>query len=150
MVFDELKNCGIYEPLNKNLSKAFEFLRQFEANPLDVGRVDIDGNTVFALVQAYESMPAEQRGWESHRQYIDVQYVSRGREAIGWARMGALVQNGEYQKDKDLCCYEDGPATLLRCEAGTFAVFFPEDVHKPGCALDGSAAVKKVVVKIKI
>ena len=34
--------------------------------------------------------------------------------------------------------------------AGDTAVLAPEDAHKPGCALDGPARVRKIVVKVRV
>ncbi|MDI6936784.1 YhcH/YjgK/YiaL family protein, partial [Serratia sp. Se-PFBMAAmG] len=38
--------------------------------------------------------------------------------------------------------------TWIRMVPGTFAVFFPQDIHRPNCAPDLPAAIRKVVVKI--
>jgi len=33
---------------------------------------------------------------------------------------------------------------------GCYAIFFPEDVHQPGCQMGTPEAVKKIVLKIKV
>jgi len=35
-------------------------------------------------------------------------------------------------------------------EAGSFAVFFPWDIHRPACAINEPASIRKVVVKIRL
>jgi hypothetical protein len=35
-------------------------------------------------VQSYTTKPENETIWESHRRYIDVQYVVRGSERMGW------------------------------------------------------------------
>ena len=37
----------------------------------------------------------------------------------------------------------------LTLSEGDFAIFFPGEFHKPGCALEDSGQVKKIVFKIK-
>ncbi len=148
MVLDELRNSARYEALHPRLAEAFAFLRRFEQNPLPEGRVELEGAELYALVQSYDTSPAEQKKWESHRRYIDVQYVTHGQESMFYAPLGTLAEKGGYLPEKDAIYYEDGPSTMLCCPAGTFAVFFPEDLHKPCCALGEPCAVRKVVVKI--
>jgi biofilm protein TabA len=150
MVIDTLENSGTYELLHKNLPKAFEFIRQhMESLPQD-GRYEIDGDNIYALVQSYDTMPAQQRMWESHRRYMDVQFMVEGSEVMGWAPLGLLAPIGEYKADNDFIGYEDGPSTPLLCTAGTFVFFFPTDMHKPCCTADKTCRVRKIVVKIKL
>ena len=33
---------------------------------------------------------------------------------------------------------------------GNFAVFFPEDIHRPGCADGQSGKIRKIVVKVAV
>lgn len=148
MVIDTLENAALYLGLHKNLEKAFAFLREHGRRPPAPGRYGIDGDAAYALVQSYETQPAPQKKWESHRKYIDVQYVCEGEEAMLWAPFGALKPDGEYDAGRDFAGYGDGPATALRCEAGRFVIFFPCDIHKPGCALNGPGPVRKIVIKL--
>lgn len=150
MVVDQLSNSGLYEGLHAKLPDAFAFIRKYLGEPMAEGRYVIDGSTAYALVQGYATAPAEQKKWESHRKYVDVQFIADGSEAMLWANAGELAFKGEYLPEKDFQGYEDGPSTALRCAPGTFAVFFPNDAHKPGCMLNEACAVKKIVVKLAI
>jgi biofilm protein TabA len=150
MVIDKMANSRLYASLHRNLQKAFGFIEDFEKNPLPEGRYKIDGDDVYALVQSYETMPSGQKEWESHRKYMDVQYIFKGSEIIGWAPYGALRPRGPYDESKDALKYLDGPGTELRCLPGTFVLFLPDDLHKPGCVLEQACDIRKVVIKIKI
>lgn len=150
MVIDKLSNCSRYESLHPNLSKAFGFLRCTLGRDLPAGRQEIDGEDVYALVQSYTTEPETQRKWESHRRYLDVQYVFSGREAMLYAPVGSLTELGGYLDEKDFQGYQDGPGTALRCEEGTCVLFWPQDIHKPCCQLDGPSAIKKIVVKVRL
>ena len=132
------------------MDKAFAYLREWLKNPQPVGRYEIDGDRVYALVQEYDSAAPADKKWEAHRNYLDVQFVAQGQETMYYAPIGTLTQKGDYIPEKDIVYYEEGAGTALRCLPQTFAVFFPEDLHKPGCQLDGSVKVKKVVVKVKL
>ena len=150
MVLDQLDNSKRYEGVSKGLDKAFAFIRSYLANPQEIGKYVIDGDNVYALVQGYNSAPVDQKKWESHSRYLDVQFVAEGNETMYYAPVGMLTQKGDYIPDKDIAYYEEGPSTALRCVPGTFAIFYPEDLHKPGCVAGESAPVKKIVVKVKL
>ena len=150
MVIDKLMNSNQYESLHPGVVKAFGYLRGDLGRTLPAGRYDIDGDEVYAMVQEYETEPEGNRQWESHRKYLDVQYVISGREAMLYAPVGSLVERGGYLDEKDFQGYQDGPGTALRCEEGTFVLFWPQDIHKPCCRLDGSVSVKKIVVKVRL
>ncbi len=51
-----------------------------------LGRHDLDGDDLFALVQEYTTRAADECVWEAHRRYIDVQFVVTGAERMGVAR----------------------------------------------------------------
>jgi YhcH/YjgK/YiaL family protein len=38
----------------------------------------------------------------------------------------------------------------LQLTPGSFALFYPEDAHKPNCAWDAPERVRKVVVKVRL
>lgn len=87
---------------------------------------------------------------EGHRRFIDVQYLVSGNEL-----MGVATEKTEppvhlpYDDERDIIFYRDVPnETLLLMQPGHFAVFFPQDIHRPNCALDAPEAIRKVVVKI--
>jgi len=52
------------------------------------------------------------------------------------------------------CNYRSGfvgrPGLSLDLSAGYFAIFYPEDAHMPGLAVEGPESVKKVVVKVRV
>lgn len=151
MILDHLKNWRRYAALSE-LKAAFEFLEQ-RAGGKDLadGRVEIDGERLFALVQSYEPKPAAQGKFESHRQYADVQFMASGVEMIGWAPADSLEVEQPYDADKDIAFYRQPEHyTPLALHAGTFAVFYPEDAHMPCCRLDAHGPVRKIVVKVRL
>ena len=113
-----------------------------------MGRVDIDGDRLYALVQEYQTRPAEQGLWEAHRRYIDVQYIVSGRERMGVANIHTM-QLGEYVMEKDFQPMT-GTGNDIEVFPGSFIIFFPEDGHMPGLKVNEPERVKKVVLKVKI
>jgi YhcH/YjgK/YiaL family protein len=157
MIVDKLNNWRRYAGLEE-LRPAFEFLERHAGETLPEGRLDIDGDRLFALPQSYAPKPVEGARFESHRRYADVQYIADGAEMIGYAPTDTLALETPYDPEKDIAFYER-PAcyTPIALPAGCFAVFYPEDAHMPCCRLDADAAlrstsepVRKIVLKVKL
>lgn len=147
MIIDTIKNCGLYAAGNENLKKGFEFIKEFLENPKAVGKYEIDGDNVYAIVQEYETKAPGK--FESHKKYTDIQFLVSGKELIGYANIAHLTPDTEYDAEKDFMLFEGKKgATELILEDGMFAVFFPEDGHMPGCFVEQPENVVKIVVKV--
>ena len=147
MIVDRLKNVALYGA-DKKLARALEWLAKADFSKLSPGRVEIDGDNVFALVQSYQSRLRAQCQFEAHRKYIDVQYVIEGTEQMGYAHLSALKSAAAYSAEKDAEMLT-GEGSFIAAPAGTFIVFFPEDAHMPGIAIGKPAQIRKVVIKVR-
>lgn len=151
MILDTLKNADKYYKLNGDLKKAFEFLRANKLEELESGRYEIEKDDVYAMVQAYTTSSDNEVKWEAHKKFIDIQYVIEGTEVIGWMPTDKLTVKEEYAAEKDITFYNEVERwTKCALNAGEFAIFFPEDGHKPCCSFEKPLPVKKVVVKVRI
>lgn len=148
MILDTLLLADRYLALAAGLDIGFEFLRRPDLASLDDGRHEIDGERVFAIVARGEGRGADASPLEFHRRFLDIQYVVAGTEVIGWSPLQVCEQSRElYNSDKDIGFFDDQPQTWLQLEAGSFTIFFPNDVHAP---LAGHGPVHKVVIKVAI
>ena len=86
---------------------------------------------------------------EAHRQYLDIQYIVRGKEAMGWAALDTCTLEGEFNEAKDIGRYS-GDFSFMTINEGMCYVAFPEDAHMPGRHLDIPNDFVKVVVKLKV
>lgn len=134
-------------------AKSFIMGKDFCSMPS--GRVEIDGDNIFAFVQHYSTADADSIKFENHRVYADLQCIIAGDEAI----LVCHRDNGgataiEYDEAGDIEFFDDpeGPVTTLRMSAGDCAVFFPEDYHKTRCNIEAGKPrqICKVIVKIKL
>ncbi|MDF3058269.1 MAG: hypothetical protein K0R17_2484 [Rariglobus sp.] len=150
MIFDTLPNSSFYKKLSPNLTQAFAWIDGFSPSLSD-GRHEIDSDEIYALVQSYETLPPGEKKFESHRRYLDIQFMVSGSEIIYYAPTTELKIATPYDEKKDFMLYVDSNTpTPLRFEAGCFAIFFPQDGHKPGCLIGEPARIKKIVVKVRI
>jgi YhcH/YjgK/YiaL family protein len=149
MIVDKLENASLYTCISNNLRKGFEFLKNTDLISVSTGRHEIDSNEVFALVSEYDSKNQEDCRLESHRIYTDIQYLVSGKELIGFESLKDQTVIFEYSPEKDIAFYQ-GEGIPILIEAGMFAVFFPQDVHRPCIQVSLPEKVKKIVVKVKI
>jgi YhcH/YjgK/YiaL family protein len=147
MITDLLLRAETYVNLSPGIRQAFEFLRRPDLTVLPPGTYEIDGRRVFALVQEYQSKPADAGRWEAHRRYIDLQYVVSGRERFGFAAVGRMPA-AAYDDEKDIE-RPQGEGVFLDLRAGEFVLAWPGEVHMPGMAAGEPAPVRKIVVKIQ-
>jgi YhcH/YjgK/YiaL family protein len=145
MILDHVKNIRLYE----GFLKGIEYLRDQALLARPAGRHEIDGEKLFVIIQDYMTRPLEQCRWEAHRKYIDIQFLLSGAERMGHARVDALKVVDPYDAAKDVAFY-DGEGDYCAVEAGMFAVFYPDDAHRPCVAIDAPTAARKAVFKVTV
>ena len=151
MILDRLENAGLYCSMSPNIAAALEYLRRTDFSQVPVGRHEVDGDRVFAIVQRYRPKPLTEILWEAHRRYADIQYVSAGQERIGYTPLhDGLSVRQPYDAEKDIVFFNtDGQLSVL--SADDFAIYMPTDVHAPCLATDAAdAEVCKVVMKCRV
>lgn len=149
MIIDTLKNSEKYYSIHRLFEKAFRFLQETDLPELAEGRHDIEGKDLFALHQKYCTKAAEEKLSEAHHEYIDIQYILKGKEIIGVTTEKDLPIKTAYNADSDILFFEETRETPLFLEEGDFAVFFPGEPHKPGCSDSVESEIEKIVIKIR-
>ncbi|MBQ8248750.1 MAG: YhcH/YjgK/YiaL family protein [Clostridia bacterium] len=135
------KSCGM---TTADLDKYLDVLRNFAADTPN-GTYQLDDGAFYNVVTPTLSS-GEGREFESHKQYIDIQYIVEGTEQIEYADLQTLTVTKPYSEEGD-CALETGKGVLLTLNAGDFAIFCPEDAHKPCC---GEGTSRKVIVKVPV
>ena len=77
------------------IATALEFLAKPETKELPVGRYELDGDNIYVLIQDQTTAPVEKKRAESHRNYIDIQYLFTGKEVQGYAPLLPGVKGEE-------------------------------------------------------
>jgi YhcH/YjgK/YiaL family protein len=135
--------------LNKTLwDKAFAFMKEKDLDTIAKGKYPIDGDNVFASVTTDSTKDFDKTNWESHRKYIDIQYVISGVEKIGVYPVANATVTKPYDEKRDAANYSaDGK--IYDAMPGTFFIFFPSDAHRPNITPGGNKVDKKIVIKVK-
>ncbi len=148
MILDTLAQADRYLALHPLFADAFAFLRNADLGTLQPGRHPIQGERLFAIVEACAGRTRAEAKLECHRRYIDIQLVLDGVDEMGWKPAADCVDPAtDYDGARDIRFFNDAPASWIATPAGSFCLFFPDDAHAP---LVGAGTIRKVVVKIAV
>lgn len=150
MIFDNIKNRNLYAAISPRIKTALDYLAKTDFSSFKAGRIDLDGNNMFVLVQEYDSIPKEQGKWEFHNDYIDIQYICQGTEQMGFGNVDKMKIVTPYDKEKDIA-FVSGEGDFATVGKGSYCIFFPKDAHMPKVALNNKPVqIKKILIKIKL
>lgn len=150
MILDTHDKLAAYATLFRGADPAplFDWLRTC----LDVTpgtKVEFAGDKLFARALRQDTGSSDQFRWETHRDYVDLQYIVDGGETIEWAPAAALTADEAYNPATDFQFYAPAEARVsLAMSGGLFVFLFPSDAHKPLVSNGRDAFVHKAIGKI--
>ncbi len=150
MIFAPLEHAGRYLTIHPLFAEAFAWLEPLADEPWHAGRRPLRGDELWANLDEGLTKPEAECRFEAHRRYVDLQVSLAGGEYIDCAPVAALEVEHDFQPGGDVAFYRQPrePVTRLLLRPGFFAVFFPEDAHRPLVALESPASFRKCVVKV--
>ena len=117
---------------------------------MEPGVYEIQGKDIYAQVFDAETGAVSEKKPESHKDYLDIQYLASGEEKLGFTMLKEEYEVEEYIKERDLIFYKNVENEgFITAVPGCFSVFFPCDVHRPAVAVHEPMTIRKVVVKVK-
>lgn len=136
--------------LQEKITEALAFMENVKFDEMELGKHVINDD-FFLLVQAYDSKEPDAARFESHKNYVDIQYVVEGKESIEIAPVTVMEVSEAYIPERDVEFYEDKEdAAKFVLTTGGYAILYPADAHKPGVRVGASVPVKKMVGKVRI
>ncbi len=130
---------------------AFAFLDGKDPMSLEDGKYPIDGENVFASVQSLTTVPDNERRFESHARYADIQLLLSGREKQLFVPDTAGLVVTENNLAASDVAFHARPAeySSLLLTSGCFVVYIPGELHCPSCAAtETGEGIRKIVFKI--
>jgi biofilm protein TabA len=137
-------------PLPAAIETALNYLRQTDFSVMAPGRYPIDGEKMFAIIQAPLTQSWEAGQPEFHARYLDIQYLREGEELIGYKIADpSLATTQDSLQERDIAFVAPQPQeSKLHLTAGMFAIFYPGELHRPCRAAGEPQIIRKVVIKI--
>ena len=151
MILTNFKTLEMYKGMSKRLDIAIDYILKTDASQLEPGKYPIDGDNVFAIINQGMTGTYDEKKFESHKRYLDIQTVISGDERIFIAQTNDLAILTPYQDDSDIMFYQDAPEdAIVHIQPKLALILYPEDAHKVSVATDSPKSVKKMIVKVKI
>lgn len=132
--------------------RALDFLKHTDLASLPGGRHEIEGSLMYANVDDVQTKEFSATKPESHKEYIDIQFMVCGEENMGFFVDSGLVAPIESYPERDCYFYpnEAHDEGVIHCPEGYYTVFFPSDIHRPLLAVHEPISIRKVVVKVHV
>ena len=116
----------------------------------ECNKIVLDENC-FVLEQAYITKDKEDCLFESHKKYIDIQYIFEGEEIMEVENIHNLEITTEYKEDLDYAKYAQSKySSTLKIRENELAIFYPQDAHMPCIKIDENKKIIKAVFKISV
>jgi biofilm protein TabA len=152
MIFGKLGTPSTYYLKTSHLvwNQTLNLLSNLSHNT-PLGITKLNEKEMFVNVHSYNTKFESDCRFEGHQNMIDVQYIIKGGEFIDWYSKEDLEEDGLYDEEKDFQFYKCPSklsGTRICLKARYFAIFFPEDGHRPQINDGQNDSVLKAVVKI--
>ena len=148
MILDKIENSHVYCNMHPLFAKAFDFIRSTDFSNIELGKHIIEGEALFAIVMEYDTQEEADCNVETHKKYIDIQYMIEGAEFVGIATLQDQSPLKPYDEHGDFTFYNVNNLSKIRFTTGQFALFYPDDMHQTMIQVERPSQLRKVVLKI--
>ena len=151
MIFDDFSSLSRYVSILP-VQEIQKFTSRYDLTRIPNGEIEISGRDLFVRVAEYATGPADEKKFEAHAVYADLQLIASGVECMEVLLDKTPLPVTDYDEKADIQFYQASKNISQVCvSAGQFTVFFPGELHRPGCIVEGvSSRVKKLVFKIRV
>lgn len=160
-IFGDLETIK-YQINDTKFEKAFLYIQKLQDNNSfeyksicnigldECNKIVLDENC-FVLEQAYITKNKEDCLFESHKKYIDIQYMFKGDEIMEVENVNNLLIETAYKEDLDYAKYfQSKNSSILKIKENELAIFYPNDAHMPCIKIDENKKIIKAVFKILV
>lgn len=146
-----LVNPGIdKEQVNKRVNFALQYLLKLNIAEVHEKKYIVNENFYYFL-QSYTTKPAEMCKFESHREFIDIQIMIEGSEAMDLADISRLVIKEAYDFEKDTAFW-NVPEWMVHTtlQKDDYIILYPQNAHRGAISIEKEVRVVKLIGKVKI
>ena len=152
MIFTNMNDEVQNKSLAKDIQLCIEYAKKNENKILSLvhGSYDVEYNDIKMNVGKYFTKSENEKFWESHKKYLDVQIMINGNEKVAISNIRNMEVKS-FDSEKDLVILEGEKEFDVVMKTGDVLVFFPNDVHKPELNIsetDNSGSIRKIVTKV--
>ena len=136
MIFGNLINLESYDYLPKLVKEALLHAKNNNVIEFEPGTHEIKGEELFFNRVNYTTKNKEDRFWEGHKKYIDVNFKEN-------------LEFKEFVEKDDFLSFDGKENSTVVLEEGDFLICYPEDIHMTCLKADNEPSdVKKAIYKV--
>ena len=141
---------------DENFKIAFDYLLNIQNESFDIKEgeciKEMINDEMFILKQVYITKNREDCFFESHKKYIDIQYMIKGDEIMDVCNIEDLEIIKDYDDKTDFIKYKGKQENIssLLIKENQLAIFYPQDAHQPCIKTNENKLIYKAVIKIPV
>lgn len=136
---------------NSSINQIIDFIKSNNLVDFTIGAHGITP-TIRANIQEYLTKAEADGRWESHKKFIDFQFIISGEEFIKVTNKKNLTVKTNALAEKDALYYEKytGKTTNVLLQTGDYLLLTPDDAHEACLNVHKQVSVKKAVIKLPV
>lgn len=146
------KNCSNeYESLSDRINEAIKYIDNLDKTNLKCGRYEVN-DWFYYTVQYYHTKIKDECVLESHKKYVDIQWIAKGCEIIEVSDIAELKLRTKYSEKEDIMYWNKRSRMMqVKMIEESYIVSYPSDAHM-GCICcdELNRDVVKIVGKVKV
>lgn len=136
--------------LEERCMEVVNYLSELNEENLSLGRHDVNEGFFYNVIE-YDTTDEEDKTYESHRRYVDIQLLLSGEEIMQVTDVCSLDIKTTYDEDKDCVLYSpSGNASGIILRPGSVVILYPKDGHRSMRFGNKTSRIKKIVGKVAI
>lgn len=131
-------------------ARALQYFFDHQMMQAAPGHYEIEGKKLFVNIEDGLTKPVDERRFEMHAQYVDLQLLIDGAERQDFV---TILPTQPAQEDRlqsnDIAFYPTPENVQTFCmQPGQYAVYYPGELHAPNLAVDQPVPHLKAIFKI--
>ena len=148
MVYDTIDNLHRYASIHPAIALADRMIRDGVLATLPAGSNPTERDDMRCQINIYMT-EGEEKAYEWHKVEADLQVMLSGRERCLWSSQQGDLGDPAFEKG-DIAFTDAEKSEECLLKEGTFVLYLPGELHKPGVSVQGEARQnRKAVFKIR-
>jgi biofilm protein TabA len=136
----------------ERLAQHMDYLSTRTFDEIEDGVYPVGEDGTYLVVKTTDTIPFSEALPERHQRYMDIHYILAGSETIGFARECEKNQSLEVTPviDDHIFFQAVEHEMALTLYPGQYAIFLPDDIHRPWCTGTETNYVRKALLKVPV
>ena len=147
MISDRLENMGRYFSLHPAIKEILSLVSSGQLPSLNDSLHETERDDLSFSISTYHTAEDDKK-YEYHKRNADLQVMVKGCERCDYSLFQTDLSIDEFEKGDIAFSDADSSGTVFLNE-GSFVIFMPGELHRPGLAIDEEEKVRKAVFKLK-